>query len=525
LFLCAALLAPAHRPCADATPESARAILTANQDALVIIEGVLKVEILSNGSRQGPERENRTSGSAFVVDPSGLVVASRFLLNPIGSMSRKPVRMDRGGESVELELRTRLENLKLRLHDGTEVPARVKLEDIELGLTLLEPDLKPGDQPRVFKAISLDEIATATPYSQYLILDQGEASFRNEAILAVGTISGILDKPQPLFLQDLGRPWHFVSAPFFDLSGKLLGMGLLHSAPPKDPMSRTADGQSFPAILPAAQIRDFVNKALKKETPVKPPHPSSADRFPELSTEQAGALVQAASPSVVVVEGTVRYKCGRCTEEHEDEIEAVGTLLDANGLLVIGSDDDSAENKYLEQHLRCVLADGSEAPYEILLHDDDLGLTVLAPVLKDGAKPPALKVLSLAGDLPAKLLDDVVAVGRLGKDFRYAASASIGKITGVAHQPRTYYQLYNVPPSVAQEGVPVIGTAGTVLGIVASDPQESHGDDSDSDRGGRNVQQRATRTRVVPAAAVGDLLEHARKAQAKNSAELKPSGN
>lgn len=515
LLLCAAVVGSTTHVHGDVTPESARAVLTANKEALVIIEGVLKTEVMANGSRQGAERENPTSGSAFVVDPSGLVVASRLLLNPVGSLSRKPVRVDRGGESVEFELRTRLENLKFRLHNGTEVPARVRLEDIELGLTLLEPDLKDGAKPQVFKAIRLEDVATATPYCQYLILDQGEASFRNEAILAVGTIAGILEKPQPLFIQDLGRPWHFVSAPFFDLSGKLLGMGLLHAEPPKDPLSRTADGQPFPAIVPATQIREFVNRALKKEGAAKPASPASNDRFPELGSEQATSLANAANPSVVVIEGTVRFKCGRCTEEHEDEIETVGTVLDPSGLVVVGSDDDSAENKYLEQHLRCVNSEGVDVPYEILLHDDDLALTVMAPVLKDGAKPTTLKPLKLAAEGEAKLLDDVVAIGRMGKEYRYSASASIGKITAVAHQPRTYYQLYNVPPAVSQEGVAVINTAGALVGIVATDPQESHGNEEDPRRAAGALQPRASRTRVVTASAIADLLDHARKAQDK----------
>ena len=509
-FFLAALLgiAPAS---ADVSPETARAILAANQEALIVVHGVLKTEVFVNRAKRGEERETRVSASGFVVDSSGLAIVSRLLLNPVGSMSRKPVRLEQGGQSMEIEMRTRLENLRVRLNSGKEFPARVSLDDPDLALILLAPEPANGASTGPFKAVSLDEIATAVPFTQYLIVDQGEASFRNGVVLAAGRISGVIEKPSPLYFQDLGRPWHFVSAPFFDLSGKLLGMGLVHTVPPQDPIAGNWDTVPTPAILPSVQIREAVRRALKLEGEAQPPVPAMVDRLAELPPSRAADLLNASSPAVVVIEGSLRYKCGRCTEEHEEELEAVGTVLDPAGLVVMASDSESRENTYLEQNLRCVLANGKEIPFEILMHDDELLLTVLRPAGDAVVTPDTFKPLAINPDTKARLLDDVVMLGRLGKDQRYTLSISTGQVTACADKPRVFYQLYNRPPAASQDGLPVLTADGSLLGISAIDPESDGEQDSRNARGEEQRNIASGRSRIIPAAALIELLGQARK--------------
>jgi hypothetical protein len=500
---------------ASVSPEAARKVLAANQDALVIVEGVLKAEVLLDGVRQGKEAEHPVKVSGFVVDSSGLVLVSSYHLNPVGTMARKPIRLSQDGQTVEVEMRTRLEDLRIRKRDGAELPARVALEDADLGLMLVKPEPKEGSPSPVFKAVQIENAATGTAFTQYLIVDQGEATFRNDLVLETGLISGVLAKPHTLLLQDLGRSWMFVGAPFFDLGGRLLGMGLMHVRPMRDPTEGASQSAPLPAIVPAADIQDMVRRALKQTDGPKPapPGPASLDRWPELAAEKATAIFESAKSGVVVVTGSVRYKCVHCAEEHEAEMEGVGAVLDPKGLIVIASGGECSGNKYLEQHLRCVLADGSEVPVAILLHDDDLLLTVLEPVEPKASADPAFKPLRLDPKTQAELADDTVTLGRLGRENHYVPSVAVGRVGAVARQPRLFYQVHVQPPSASAHGLPVFTGDGALLGLTAPDPQ-AEGWDSDDD-GGNPLAGQHGPSRIIPAAALAELLDHARKAQAE----------
>jgi hypothetical protein len=501
--------------------DAARKVLATHQDAIVLIEGVLRAEMLVNGTRSGEPRESRIEVSGFIVDHSGLVVVSGFHLNPIGMLGGKPTRVERGGQTFEIEMRTRLEKLILRLRDRSEVPARIVIEDHHLGLTLLGPVPQDGMTMPAFHPVSLEDAVIPVASTQYLVVDRGTATFRNEWILESGTISAVLNLPRTRYLQDLGRPWMFIGAPFFDLEGHLLGLGMLEVRLPLDPAAGTWDSSPLPVIAPAADIRELVARALELDRGDRsgdPPKPAPAreasrERLTELSTERATMVMAASGNAVVAIEGSVKYTCGYCADEHEDEIEEIGTILDPSGLIVMAGDGYSEENQYLEQRLRCVLADGRQVPVRILLHDDDLYLTVLAPTADPGTlSTPDFPALSACRDTRADILDDVITLGRLGRENRFGVSAAIGHIVAHASQPRPFYQLYAVPPALSEYGHPVLTADGALLGIIAADPQD---EDSDEDPSLNPFSQQTSSSRIVPASALVDVLELARKSRAR----------
>lgn len=503
---------------AQVTPEAARKVLAAHQDAVVLIEGVLTAEMLVNGTRAGDLRENRISLSGFIVDHSGLVVVSSFHLNPLGVLAGKPTRMERGGQSYEIQVSTHLDSLILRLRDRSEVPVRIVIEDPDLGLTLLGPI--PGDDVDLptFHPVPLDESVIPLPSTQYLVVDRGAATFRNEWILESGTISGVLTKPRTRYLQDLGRRWMFLGAPFFDLEGRLLGLGMLEIRPPRDPSTGTWDSAPIPVITPAADIRELVNRTRegddRRENPVPSNNtrPASDQRLTELSRKDVAAVLKTAGNAVVVIEGTVKYMCGHCAEEHEEEIDEIGTIVDPAGLIVMAGDGDSEENQYREQQLRCVLVDGTAIPVRILLHDDDLLLTVLAPVPDPNATlAPAFSALAVLPETRAEILEDVIVLGRLGRENRHALSVAIGHIVARATQPRLFYQIFSMPPALSDYGLPVLTKDGAFLGVTSADPQDW---DTDADASMNPFSQQTGAARIVPAVALLDVLQLARTAGA-----------
>ena len=93
-------------------------------------------------SRCRPRQEQKTQCAAAIIDPSGLAVTSLTNLNPQKAMAK--IRIRRGGETQTLELDCQVQEVKYRLTDGTEVPARIVLKDEDLDLVFLAPQ-KPLD--------------------------------------------------------------------------------------------------------------------------------------------------------------------------------------------------------------------------------------------------------------------------------------------------------------------------------------------------------------------------------------------
>lgn len=490
---------------------AARRLLETRQNSVVAVRGVLKVQPIVNGNPAGPEREVPVKATGTIVDSSGLVAACSFELNPIGAMVKKPIRTEVRGQAVEYEMKTRLENLRFGLPDRSEWPARILVEDEDLTVVLLVPEPKPGEKLPAFEPVRFDEAAVPAPFTQYLVLDRGSESFRDAPMLDAGMVGAVLAKPRAFYVQDLSRSHVFLGSPFYDLAGRLLGTGSMSLRLPEDPTSGQMDSWPVPVILPAADLRDFVHRALKRSDTAKPPSPppASTDRLDLLPADKAMDVVRRWSDAVVVVEGSVKYNCGRCAEEHQVQVNRLGVVLDAAGLVVMHRQGKAQGHKYLEQNLRFILSDQSEVAARILLEDDDFLLTVLAPVA-GLEKTNAFKPLPLAADVQADLFDHVLVLSRLGKDHRYLPAVSAARIMARVVQPRPFY-LANVSTAGPFDlGQPVLMPDGRLLGIVATEPDEDDKPGGAALPGLGGGVSHGTDSRIVPATALADLLRQAR---------------
>jgi hypothetical protein len=88
----------------------------------------------------------------------------------------------------------------------------------------------------------------------------------------------------------------------------------------------------------------------------------------------------------------------------------------------------------------------------------------------------------------------------------------MGHIVAQATQPRLFYLLHAFPPALSYHGLPVMTADGALLGITAPDPQ---GEDSDEEQSLNPFSQRSSPSRIVPAAALIEVLDLARKTRAK----------
>lgn len=198
------------------------------------------------------------------------------------------------------------------------------------------------------------------------------------------------------------------------------------------------------------------------------------------------------------------------SKKEERKVELAGTVIGADGLIVVPNstlDVASAVDgrmvntqagpvklsaKSTTKEVKIIMPDGSEKPAKVAFKDTDLDLAFIRPEKPEETK---LTPINTANKAPLGLLDDVILLGRLGKDNNREPVVFTTEVVAIISKPRTFGKLGS--PSL---GMPVFNKDGKFVGIGVN----RFGPKSDTEQGGgpTNV--------VLPA---DDLLEAA--AQAK----------
>ena len=196
--------------------------------------------------------------------------------------------------------------------------------------------------------------------------------------------------------------------------------------------------------------------------------------------------------SVVTVEIVLKSKisvAGLPGQSSESRQDVTGTVVDADGLTVLalsttdpsqlfqgmmmgGGEDETKFKMETElSDIKFLLDDGSEVTGEIVLRDVDLDLAFVRPKSKLTSQ---VVPLDLTKPGKVEVLEQVVALNRLGKVAGRAYSASIERIAAVVERPRLYY----VPDSTATAttlGAPAFTMDGKALGVFVMRALKGHG--------------------------------------------------
>ena len=183
---------------------------------------------------------------------------------------------------------------------------------------------------------------------------------------------------------------------------------------------------------------------------------------------------------VTWVSATVRVEVsagGRSMPPQEQKLEALGTIIAEDGLTVLSlsrvdptatllsrirTPGGSVNVNYTEVLL--LMQDGTEVPAKLLLKDTDLDLAYVLPIKEKGEKhekrtfshvPRSSKT---KGPLP---LDEVVSLGKLGRNLYRQSTLRKGWVNAVIEKPRKYFVIENTAP-----GTPVFDKEANWLGIV-----------------------------------------------------------
>jgi S1-C subfamily serine protease len=230
--------------------------------------------------------------------------------------------------------------------------------------------------------------------------------------------------------------------------------------------------------------------------------------------EKALALAAAHQDSVLFLSAVVEIELtagDSPAKKEERKMEMIGTVIGADGLIVVPlSTLDAASTidgrmvngpqgpvklsaKSTTKEVKILMPDGSETPAKVAFKDPDLDLAFIRPEKAGGVK---FTPVDTANSAPMALLDDVIILGRLGRDLNREPVVLTTEVISIVSKPRTFGKVNN-----QTLGMPVFNQDGKFLGIGIN----RFGPKADSENQGPIPQN------VILAAA--DLMESA--AQAK----------
>lgn len=250
--LCAIAAAPA--PAADdACVAKAREVLTKHADAVVRVTATVQQDMAGFGIQLGGMGgEQKGTAVGLVVDPSGIVVLSTSELNPTAAMMAD-MEVNVGGERKKIELKTKLSQPVIHLADGTEVPARIAIEDADTGLTYLVPEKKAA---KPFASLPPDSGAEPRVLDDVILLSRLVKHSGRDPSVNLTRITAVVTKPRR------GYPVGAQSGAAFDRDGRFFGV-VTQRPEPIAGFGNTL----MPLVIPAADIAQVAAQVREQGEP------------------------------------------------------------------------------------------------------------------------------------------------------------------------------------------------------------------------------------------------------------------
>jgi S1-C subfamily serine protease len=249
-----ATLAAPLRAASGADAEAGRALVKRYADAIVGVELVvtLKVKV---GDREQPPRERRIETNGTVISPDGLTVASLAEVDP--QTTFEAMRASGAARGAEL-LGAEFKEVKLRLANGKEVPARFVLKDADLDLAFMAPDVAADEEKPTFPSyVKLDEATEGTVLDTFYYVGRAPKVLQRVPLVRTSEVMGVVEKPRRFYLMTDLR----LGSPMFDAKGRVLGITLQNFA---------SGLQTGYVVLPSADIAEIAKQAAAIQAQPKP---------------------------------------------------------------------------------------------------------------------------------------------------------------------------------------------------------------------------------------------------------------
>lgn len=249
-----ATVAPGGRALPESEASAGRLIARRYADAVVDIRGsvFLKVTI---GFRTLPPSERKFDVAGTVIGASGLTAASLSAVDARAIFESMRSNFSTSGEAVELAS-TEFKNLRLRMGDGTEVPAKILWKDPAHDLVLIIPE-GAAESNRSYPFVDLRQAAESVSLlGNYYQLSRTGAQFQYALLVRESTVVGIVERPERLLLASTNAFPDALGCPIFDPEGRVLGINL-------NKMEK--DRPAGVVVFPAADLEAVITKAFPNQ--------------------------------------------------------------------------------------------------------------------------------------------------------------------------------------------------------------------------------------------------------------------
>jgi len=202
--------------------------------------------------------------------------------------------------------------------------------------------------------------------------------------------------------------------------------------------------------------------------------------------------------------------------DQETKIEALGTIIDASGLVVTSLSQVDPARTFSGRMIRGVrmdassalkevkvtLADGTEIPAVLVMKDTDLDLAFIRIKLDSKeARDVTIKSVDLKNSAAGKMLDSTITVTRMDEVLNRVAAVNIGEINMITRKPRVF-----IRAGGGVGGCPTFLADGKLLGITTA----------------RLVRNRNPVAVILPASDVLEIAEQAKAAKVVEPAAEAP---
>ena len=226
------------------------------QDAIVSVRVSLKVR-MSMGGREVQSMDDTLEAVATVIDPGGLTVMSLSSLDPGAMMSRL---MGAAGGEEKMQIISEPSDVRIRLADGRELPAKIVLRDQDLDLAFIRPTSKPAAP---LTAVNLADAARPMILDDVVVLSRlgRVGGWAPAAVLY--SVGAIIEKPRTFFVLN-GQS--STGTPAFLPNGKIVGLLTIRQIDPGrmsmfGMMGGSEGAGVIAVILPAADVLEIAKQA------------------------------------------------------------------------------------------------------------------------------------------------------------------------------------------------------------------------------------------------------------------------
>jgi S1-C subfamily serine protease len=249
---------------------AAKQMLKDNQSAVVWVSAVDKIQISGKGAMMMPGEELKVETLGTVIDPSGLTVVAASMLDKTSGILGDILKQmgNRGADNTKFDAKSDISNIKIRMADGQEIPAKIALTDPDLDLSFLMPEKTEGKAWPPCAFITLNSKTKPQILDEILIIGRKGNNLDRQPSMIISRIASVVTKPRPCYVPSEHGP---SGTPVFTLDAKLVGiMGLrknkadTQSGGMLGMMSMDENSMPVPVIIPAAEILEVAGQALKK---------------------------------------------------------------------------------------------------------------------------------------------------------------------------------------------------------------------------------------------------------------------